>query len=771
MANDVRIGVTAETGRTTAGLREIEQSTRRVADAVKGIDQASRGASAGLGRIEVSAKRLEQVARLLSREFNRAVDPAQAEKFLQNFEAMRTSRAVSGASKIRHFGSFEEWLAGNERLFVDPKEAERYRRRVLAFAAQGTGMPDLPRAAGADSPSQSWFERNQRQFGRQAIGIGRAALGLAGIMGVMAMAGRAVDLARDEAVANDQLLRSVGDLHQEFEALRAQVRESGRGLGVAFGEAAAMAKTFASVANATADTDIYGNLRTGFGLSRAYGMDLATGVGFMAQARLYGAIGSDDTNGRRFALMIAEAIERGGVTAKADEVLAAVGNFTSTLAKATLTAPNVAGFAGALAALTSSGTVGLDPSGAANLLMAADASMRRGGGMGEAGLNFTYGALSRGSPGLHPILALATAEQGLFGSGADLANSPLGRFMAERGGLPTLSGESNLSLVMDEIRRQYSDPLMQLDAIKNYFNLGSYQHAAAFASMDPLQLGGLGALLGRLDIDPATLKASGIQNLAEVAGAGRAELEAIAQRQLARTDVPLTLPERERLEGAMASGDTEELRAELARILATREQEKNIGTETRDAVVDLKNLLTEIGNGLLPAVTSIQRSVVAIAKKVATDSDYVQQLQLQEGYSEYKRDREGYRAELDAKLKERREKMASRGLSEYAINKRMQEFERGAEWDWQRFLKKNQQFEEMYQQELEERANSGRGQSGAQLQEGGALPRGNPAGSPSRDTRMTITVDGLMRDRKTGEPVADIASPPTTISLPAAAGM
>lgn len=114
----------------------------------------------------------------------------------------------------------------------------------------------------------------------------------------------------------------------------------------------------------------------------------------MAQARHFGQVGADDKDGRKFALMIAESIEKGGNTAKAGEVLTAVTNFSSQVARLALSTPNAAGFAGALAGLTSTHTPGLDPTNAASMLMQVDGSIRQGGGMGEAGLNFTYGALA-----------------------------------------------------------------------------------------------------------------------------------------------------------------------------------------------------------------------------------------------------------------------------------------------------------------------------------------------------------------------------------------
>lgn len=653
MSNDVRIGVSADTSSTTSGLGGVEQSARKVAQGVKEISAAS-------AKAETDLKRLAAIAKTLSSEMGRAIDPKQAEAFLKNFDSIRNNRHISGGSKLRQFDSFEDFHARSNSLFIDQREAERYKRRVYNLAGQGTGAafmqsvhpgqqhtPYRQPGAGTQQGGQYGAVVNQGMSGMK--GLVGAGLALAGITSVMAMAGRAVDLARTEATANDQLLRTVGDLDKTFDDLRSRVRASGEGLGVLYAESAALSKHYAKIANGDGG-DIGGNLRTGYGLARGYGLELGEGVSFMAQSRHFGQIGADDQNGRKFALMIAESIEKGGNTAKAGEVLAAVSNFSSQVAKLALTAPNAAGFAGALAGLTSTHTPGLDPTNAASMLMTADNAIRNGGGMGEAGLNFTYGALSRVMPGLDPITAKAVMEQGAFGSGVSSSVSEYAR--RNNIAMPNFSGQDNLSLVMGEMDRQYGNSMTKLDATKNYFGLGSLSQAAALSNLDRKQLGGLQGLLGD---DVSSLSASGIQNVARIGAAGDDELRQIAGRLMQRED--LTDTERKGIKGALADDDMKALRETMAKAVAVREQEKNVGTETRDAVVGLNNTLTTVGGAILPVMTGIQEAVVAMARAIAPDSAYSKQMMLQEGAGEY----QARKADLLAKHEEQLQTQAEAG--------------------------------------------------------------------------------------------------------------
>lgn len=563
------------------------------------------------------AKELERASKILSKEFSKPVSNAEAERFLEQFKRMQSNRHLSGGSKIRQFDTFEEWHKNNASMFVNNRDAERYKRRVLTLAGQSAfgNVPSLP--GGGKAPGDSEHNELLNAVPGKAMGMMRGALGLAGVMGAMAMAGRAVDLAKDEATASDQLLRSTGDLNQSFERLREQARQAGEGLGVAYTEAVQLSRHYATIANSTGKDDLYGNMRTGFGLSRGYGLDLAQGVTFMGQMRHSGAVGQDDQNGRKFALMIAESIEKGGNTAKAGEVLKAVSDFATIATRLTLSSPNITGYAGALAGLTATHTPGMDVNNASAMLSTADQAMRQGGAYGEASLNLTYGALSHVNGGqLNPIVAKMIMGKGMFGSGADLAQGPMGEFLKNAGvDTSKFSDKSNFELVRGQIFQQMGKTPAALDAMKNYFGLQSYEQAAALSSMKGQDVTGMQKRLKSMgSVDLQTISASGLQNLAEIESASPEELQALKKQISGRSD--LTDTDRDRINKAFATGNTEDQKNALAVAVATKEQEKNIGTETRDAVVNMDNELTKIGYYLLPVLNTIREAVTYMASKV-----------------------------------------------------------------------------------------------------------------------------------------------------------
>lgn len=722
MSNDIRIGVSADTSNTTSGLANVETGAKKVVDKVKQIEEASNKAGASL-------KRLEAIAKILTKEMGKAINPKQAEEFLRNFDRIRNNKSISGGSKIRQFGSFEDWHAQNHTLFLNQRDAENYKRRVFNFAGQNLpfgpgptpfgpgGVP--PRASGFPAANSPGYGNRQSNLGAAASsgmsGLKMAAgagLALAGITSVMAMAGRAVDLARQESTSTDQLLRSVGDLDKTFDDLRSRVRASGEGLGVLYTESAALAKQYAKVANGDGD-DIGGNVRTGFGLARGYGLELGEGVGFMAQARHFGQIGADDKDGRKFALMIAESIEKGGNTAKAGEVLTAVTNFSSQVARLALTTPNAAGFAGALAGLTSTHTPGMDPANAASMLMQVDGSIRQGGGMGEAGLNFTYGALSREMPGIDPIMAKAVMEQGAFGSGV----SPQVAEFAKRNGIktPEFSGKDNLSVVMGEMDRQYGNSMMKLDATKNYFGLNSLSQAAALSNMDRKKLGGLQGLVGN---DISTLSASGIQNVARIGSADDGELKQIAGKLM--KDDRLTDTEKGNISKSLESGNMEELRSTMAKAVAVREQEKNVGTETRDAVAELNNTLTKIGGQILPVITGIQEAVVVMATALSPDSDYAKKMKLEEGLGGYQAQKTDLVAGHARQMDKLTASLDERGITGPRREQEVKNLQQLQDEETYKFTRENEPYEQLIKQKAAQPTTEG----GAASDANGAMELG-----------------------------------------------
>ena len=698
MSNKVQIGVDANVSGVEASLNKVEAGAADVSKSFGDIGKATEKAAAGIGKVEYSAKRLQAIAAILHKEFGKVFDPKQAEAFIRNFDSIRNNKHVSGSSKLRAFNSFESWHAGNGSMFVNPSEAERYKRRVFGLAGSGLGLPTPSGGhggGGGGGVPPTPGERNNSAYGGMASrgmsGMGKVAgagLALAGIGTVMAMAGRAVDLAKQEATSTDQLLRKSGDLTQSFDGLREKVRLSGEGLGVLYTEAAQLGKQYVETANGDGG-DIRGNLRTGFGLSRAYGLELGEGVGFMAQMRHQGQMKPDDKDGRRFALLIGEAIEKGQTTGKAGEVLQAVSSFSSQVARLALSPANIHGFGGALAGLTASGDIGMkgDPSNAAALLMNVDSSIRRGGNMGEASLNFQYGALSRQMPGLDPIMAKAIMEQGAFGSGV---SSSIKTYAGRNGiKLPEFSKSDNLSIMMDEMDKQYGNSSLKLDAIKNHFGLGSYGQAAALANLDRKELSGLSGAMGD---NIGSLSASGIQGAAKISVANDEQLKAIADKLSQRKD--LTDTERGDIKSKLADGDMKGLREVMLKAVSVREQEKNVGTETRDAVNALHNTLTDIGGVVLPAITAIQDGVVAMARALAPESDYAKSIKLQEGVADYKARKADLLAGHQKQLVELGSRLDARGIDGKQREDAMGQLKQLHEAEIYKFTRENDNYED-----------------------------------------------------------------------------
>jgi hypothetical protein len=269
-----------------------------------------------------------------------------------------------------------------------------------------------------------------------------------------------------------------------------------------------------------------------------------------------------------------------------------------------------------LSGLTRSGIPGLDPAGAAGILNAADASVRRGGGFGEAGLNLTYAALARSTPGLTPFSVAGLYEGGLFGTteGVFGPKGALGQYAARNGlALPQLNGVTNFSKIRGLLGRQYGQgSWLYLDALRNYFGLSSLAQAAALDGTSPVALGQSDALLKRVGIGLTDLNASGIAGITKIASAGAfGDLAKIAGSVSGRGD--LSAGERESLQRALGSGNFQTLQDELARIVGRHGQEETEGSRTRDSIADLKNELTRVGSALLEPINLIRIAVEKIA--------------------------------------------------------------------------------------------------------------------------------------------------------------
>lgn len=446
-------------------------------------------------------------------------------------------------------------------------------------------------------------------FGAGLMGLlgGVVALGVGKVVsGVM----EKIDQAEQNNIAYDRLKRTLGDVNVSFDGLKTLIHDSANNLAITFDEAGKLSTQFAKLANLPDDQykQLAPELGTGVGFARAFGLDPSQSIGVFGQLR-----GSRNTNNdqdtRRMALLIGETIAKSDAFAKADEVLEAIGNYTTSQTRMSMGRANVAGFAGEFSALVGAGVPGLDPAGAASLLNRINSSLMAGGAKGEASQFFTSMVANR--MGLDPIQAAIMREGGAFATndmmfGADSA--------AYRFGIRGPGGSGTfLQNTLDTLRQKYRDPRMLAMAAANHLGIG-INPAMELLRIQPNQMGELQRGLEGAGIDMSALNASGIANLAKVYTGSASDRQAVANSLYGRTGAQaLTSTEADRLRTVMAGGDAEAQKKVLAELVASRDQEKTTGSDIRDSKNLLDNIKTAIADKLIPLVTEMRHGVMAIA--------------------------------------------------------------------------------------------------------------------------------------------------------------
>lgn len=664
MAQKIEIPVSANTAGAESGLKKVDDVASSTAGSFDEIGAAAGAAGAKVddlqrktenlaktaqkaaestaGQIKYTADRLRQLQSQLERELGQPVSISDAHRAALNFETDRARGRMRGRV-VRDSADFVEYLGVSGLAASNDAHRRRHRREVIASSMRGTAAaanggaapPEEPPPPGGGGEGGGGFQKGVQRTQSMALAFGKSMLALAGLNSIMGMASSAVEMATEEAVGIDTLKRRSGDLGVSFDKLQDQVRAAGDGMGITYVESVRLAQQLVKL---TGQFENGKNLRTSEGFSRAFGLDPSEGVQFFGTMRRLKVAGADDQGSRRLALMIGEAVSKSGYGGKADELLAAVSNIADGLARATLSSPNVGDIAGYLTTLTKTGYPGLDPAGAAALLGAADNATRRGGGMGESGQNFLYGALTRYSPGMNVVQANALWAQGLFGTTKNTfgKNTPLGDLAAKDGlSVPKLDDVPNVTKMMDLMQRQYGgNEWFMLDAMKNLFGLQNPQQAAALLAMHragPENLSESQRLVTAAGVDLSKMSATGISGVGKVAAAKTPdELRALYRDVLGRKDVKLSGKEKSDLESAFSGNDIEKMKKSLAGFYATHEQEKTEGTETRQTISDLKNELTRVGGGLLNVLNPIRSAVEMMAQKIAPEAWRQQQQALKD---------------------------------------------------------------------------------------------------------------------------------------------
>ena len=385
---------------------------------------------------EDTAKAIAKAQEILSRELKRPVSTDDAKTALNNFERMQAGRGA-GSQRLRLFDGFEQWYQGHEGSFASPRDAARHRRFVMAGALQNTqdarenGLPhdETPPEPGPEEGGGGGKGGGGRSLAGKAFsalkGFALPVLALSGVSSAMGMAGEGIGLANEESLAVDRMKRSMGDLGIDFSYLRTQTQLASEGLGISRVQAAKLGDQFAKVAGNLIADDLpkVGPAVNGAGmLARAVGIEPEAVNPAYAALKGAAAISLEPGSIARLGNTLLGAIERSGRPGQAQELISAVSGFTTMVARQTLQSPNYAAYAGAISSLTAQ-NAHLDIPGAVAAYGTADAAFRQGGAAGEAGQNFEYMALSRGTPGgINPLEAqwleqggLAATTQSIFG--------------------------------------------------------------------------------------------------------------------------------------------------------------------------------------------------------------------------------------------------------------------------------------------------------------------------------------------------------------------
>ncbi|KWA45799.1 hypothetical protein WL27_05315 [Burkholderia multivorans] len=539
------------------------------------------------------------------------------------------------AREAQRYGIFTKVMAGTGVGF-SPLASSSPSGGGSGGGGSGGGTPPRPPAPPSPppSPGASWGRagRNILGAGLDAMGpvggvansalsaglAGGAMAGLAGLVGglaalgvgkaIGAVAGKVSEAAQDD-IGYDTLKRQLGDVNVSFRLLQDSLHAAAGAIEVTYGDVQKLGTEFARISGISGDLSktLAEEVRVAGGFGRSFGVDPAQSTAFFARLRQFGVTRGDDDS-RRMALTIGEAIAKSGAFSKSDEILRAIANFTEQQTRLGLTAANTSGYAGALAGLVGSGTPGLDPTGAANLLGRVNAAIAAGGGAGEAGQNFMYRAIGS-HLGINPIAARLEMEQGAFGTGAATfgPGSLFSRWAAQNGlSIPgaASSGETNLEMTLGALRKNYANGWLRLDAMHNLFGT-SLNQSMALDSLAPAQLGGLQQALAANGVDLKKVSSNGISALAQIATGDRGTLNEQARALWPR----LNKDEEHQVDSAARTGD-EALRKTLLQLTAKYGQEQTEGDKTRQVITDASNKAQDAARGMLRSLDTIRDTLL-----------------------------------------------------------------------------------------------------------------------------------------------------------------
>lgn len=426
---------------------------------------------------------------------------------------------------------------------------------------------------------------------------GLAALGVGKIIGAIA---DKIGQAQDNVIGLDKLYRQVGGI-VSFSSLQRGVMSTANRLGMTNGDAIALASTYSRAANIQPGQNLGTGMLVSGGLARSYGLDPNSVAGTIGQLSASRVVNNDQQL-RRMGLLMGEAIGKSGAFAQAGEAMQAISDFATQQARMSLTAPNVPGYAGAMAGLMSSGIPGMDLQGSTNLLGRINASLQRGGAMGDPSRAFMARMALRN--GINNPMALEVLQSGgAFGT----ISSTLGpdSLYGQRFGGNYQGDQTLLDMTRQSIHRAYGYGPDSVVALSRHLGVG-INDALAIDQMSSADMSGVSDRLRRLKINPDSVNATSYAALGQIqSGKG---LEIMGNEYLKRGS--LDAGERQRLTDALKGTDPEKLKDVLTQVAATHGPAKTEGSEIRDNVAKLNNQFEDYARRALPALDVMRMALV-----------------------------------------------------------------------------------------------------------------------------------------------------------------
>ncbi|EDY6032470.1 lytic transglycosylase, partial [Salmonella enterica] len=426
---------------------------------------------------------------------------------------------------------------------------------------------------------------------------GLAALGVGKIIGAVA---DKIGQAQDNVIGLDKLYRQVGGI-VSFSSLQRGVMSTANRLGMTNGDAIALASTYSRAANIQPGQNLGTGMLVSGGLARSYGLDPNSVAGTIGQLSASRVVNNDQQL-RRMGLLMGEAIGKSGAFAQAGEAMQAISDFATQQARMSLTAPNVPGYAGAMAGLMSSGIPGMDLQGSTNLLGRVNANLQRGGAMGDPSRAFMARMALRN--GINNPMALEVLQSGgAFGT----ISSTLGpdSLYGQRFGGNYQGDQTLLDMTRQSIHRAYGYGPDSIVALSRHLGVG-INDALAIDQMSSADMSGVSDRLRRLKINPDSVNATSYAALGQIqSGKG---LEVMGNEYLKRGG--LDAGERQRLTDALKGTDPEKLKNILTQVAATHGPAKTEGSEIRDNVAKLNNQFEDYARRALPALDVMRMALV-----------------------------------------------------------------------------------------------------------------------------------------------------------------